>query len=335
MPESKQRSFAFILTIMMLITSVATASVTTNAHSAFAQSIEIDAGLDFAGTTTVSRSSSSSIALWIPPKLLAGENYSGVVTVTEAESYDRDVLLVSDNPGVVRVPERVTIKADMHQAVFNIKAAIEPLSRSSVTASVSAVVSGGVVSRTTSTVYDASVGGGNVIRLLAFGKTALSFARVVVVAPESSGGDYDADEDDGKTTTVTLVYPAGTSRVTIDSRTGYGVADVPLVDGENRISVFGRPGDTIAVTRVPVDPAITVKISSLSTVPAWSPEWGYQRSWVLVDAERNGKPIRGGGDNSFTVTATSSDPDVLEVEQAFWRKSSMLCDLPCAIPIRG
>ncbi len=280
-----------------------------------------------------------SIVLWVPPKMLAGEKYSGVVTVAEPASYDRDVLLVSDNPEVVKVPERVTIKANMHQAIFDIQVvATGQLSRSSTAVSVSAVMSGGLVSKATATVYDASMGAGNAIRLLVFEKTALSFARVVVVAPEgsSSSSSDSGNYDDDKGKEVTLVYPAGTSKVTIDSTTGYGVADVPLVDGDNRISVFGRPGDVITVTRVPVDPAITVKISSLSTVPAWSPEWGYQRSWVLVDAERNGKPIRGGDDNGdFIVTATSSNPDVLEIEQAFWRKSSMSCDLPCAIPIRG
>ncbi|MEP0824632.1 MAG: hypothetical protein HRF40_04030, partial [Nitrososphaera sp.] len=328
MPKSKQRSFAFILLIMMLVALAAITSDTTNARIAYAQSFEIDGGFDFAGTAP---GSSNGIALWVPPKMLTGEKYSGVVTLTEAESYDRDVLLVSDNPGVIKVPERVTIKADMHQAVFDIKVAAEPLSRSSTEATVSAVMSGGVASRAATTVYDASVGAGNAIRLLAFSKTVLSFARVVVVEPESSSGDYGTDEDDGKTT-VTLVYPAGTSKVTIDRKTGYGVADVPLVDGDNRISVFDWPGDAIIVTRIPVDLAITVKISSLSTIPAWSPEWGYQRSWVLVDAERNGKPIRA---DNFIVTATSSDPDVVEVEQAFWRKSSISCALPCAIPVRG
>ncbi|MEP0826033.1 MAG: hypothetical protein HRF40_11155, partial [Nitrososphaera sp.] len=288
--------------------------------------------IGFADDGGSSNDSNARVTLWIPPKMLAGEKYSGVVTVAEPESYDRDVLLVSDNPGVIRVPGRVTIKADMHQAVFDIEVAAQPLSRSSVTASVSAVVSGGVVGKAAAAVYDASVGAGNAIRLLAFGKTALSFARVVVVAPEDSSGDYYGT--DGKKP-VTLVYPAGTSRVAIDRNTGYGVADVPLVDGDNRISVFGMPADVITVTRIPVDPAITVKISSLSTVPAWSPEWGYQRSWVLVDAERNGKPLRAQDNNRFIVTATSSDPDIIEIEGVSWRKSSMLCDLPCAIPIRG
>ncbi|HEX7032895.1 MAG TPA: hypothetical protein VF172_07840, partial [Nitrososphaera sp.] len=280
-------------------------------------------------TDAIVSSDNTSIALWIPPKMLAGENYSGVVTVVETEGYDRDVLLVSDNPAVIKVPERVTIQANMHQAVFDIQVAAESLSRSSESISVSAVMSGGVVGRATAAVYDSSIGVGNAIRLLAFGKTALSFARVVVVVPESTG-NHGADDDDRKE--VTLVYPGGTSRVTIDGRTGYGVVDVPLVDGDNTISVFGSPGDVITVTRVPIDPAITVKISSLSTVPAWSPEWGYQRSWVLVDAERYGKPIRGDG---FIVTTTSSNPDVLEIEGASWGKASIPCALPCAIPIHG
>jgi hypothetical protein len=270
--------------------------------------------------------------------MLTGEKYQGVVTVTDVEGFDRDVLLVSDNPGSVQVPESVAIKANMHQAVFDIQVAAGPLSRSSVTASVSAVMSGGLVSKATTTVYDASaIDSGNSVRLLAFSKTALSFARVVVVMPDSgsgssSGGNSNSNSNNNKE--IALVYPGGMSKVTIDGNTGYGIADIPLVDDDNRISVFGRPGDAITVTRVPVDPAITVKVSSLHTIPAWTPEWGYQTSWVLVDAERSGKPVRGGGGggNGFTVTATSSNPGVIEVEKS---GTMMQCDLPCAIPIHG
>jgi hypothetical protein len=282
--------------------------------------------------------SSGSIAVWVPSKMLTGEKYQGVVTVTDVEGFDRDVLLVSDNPGSVKVPERVAIKANMHQAVFDIQVAAGPLSRSSVTASVSAVMSGGLVSKATATVYDASaIDSGNSVRLLAFSKTALSFVRVVVVMPDSGsgnsgGGNSNSNSNNNKE--VALVYPGGMSKVTIDGNTGYGIADIPLVDGDNRISVFGRLGDTITVTRVPVDPAITVKVSSLHTIPAWTPEWDYQTSWVLVDAERSGKPVRGGGGgvSGFTITATSSNPGVIEVEKS---GTMMQCDLPCAIPIHG
>lgn len=258
------------------------------------------------------------LTVWIPPKMLAGEKYTGVVVVPEVSDLAREVLLVSNNPAVL-VPERVAVEPGMHQALFAIE--VQPgFSLSAVT--VSAVMEG-AFGEASSALYESQAGNSGMVRLLAFNGTSLSFARVVVVAGQPVGSAYPLASTD---TEVTLVYLGGTTIVTVDGEKGYGVADIPLVQGSNRISVFGRPGEEITVTRIPVDPAITVQVSSLSTIPAWTPEWGYQRSWVLVDAERNGKPVRG----DFAVIATSSNPDVLEVE-----KGIIICRLPCAIPVRG
>ncbi len=267
------------------------------------------------------------ISIWIPPKMLPGEKYRGVVVVTETEGFDRRVLLVSDNPNIVMVPGQVTLGADMHQAVFDVEVvAGRQLTRQSVSVSVSAVMPGGFAGKALSTVYDSS-STRDAVRLLAFEKTALPFARVVVVTAAGQAG-YNSEHTDD---VITLVYPGGTTEVTIDSKTGYGVSDVLLpVVGENRISVFDRAGDSIIVTRVPVNPAVTVNATALSIVPAWTPQWGYLTSWVLVDATRDGKPIRG----NFEVTATSSNPDVIEVLNSR-RSGGTMCQLPCAIPIRG
>lgn len=256
--------------------------------------------------------------MWIPPKMLAGERYTGVVVVPEVSDFAKEVLLVSSNPAVM-LPERVNVEPGMHQASFAID--VQPaFSLSALTVS---AVMGGAFGEARSALYDSQAGNSGMVRLLAFNGTSLSFARVVLVGAQPQGSTYTLE---GTDTTVTLVYLGGTVNVTIDGEKGYGIADIPLVQGTNRISVFGRPGEEITVTRIPVDPAITVEVSSLSTIPAWTPEWGYQRSWVLVDAERNGKPLRGG----FEVIATSSNPDVLEVE-----KVVNICSLPCAVPVRG
>lgn len=259
------------------------------------------------------------LTVWVPPKMLAGERYEGVVIVAEISDHARDILLVSSNPAVV-VPERVTVEPGMHQAVFVIDA--QPELSLSTAATVSAVM-GGAFGESSAALYNRQAGNNSMVRLLAFNNTSLSFARVVAVAGQSAGSDYLLNAAD---TVVTLVYLGGTADVTIDNESGYGVVDIPLVDGANRVSVFGRPGEEITVTRLPIEPAITVNVSALSTIPSWTPEWGYQRSWVLVDAERNGKPVRG----DLQVIATSSNPDVLEVE-----KGTTICKLPCAIPVRG
>lgn len=258
------------------------------------------------------------VTVWIPPKMLAGERYTGLAIAAGISDAARQVLLVSSSPAVV-VPERITIEPGMHQATFSID--LQPTSRPA-SATVTAVM-GGAFGEAGAVLYDSQAGANGFVRLLAFNSTSLSFARVVAVAGQPGGIGYQpaATESD-----VTLVYPGGTARVTINGETGYGVADVPLVDGANRISVFGRPGDEITVTRTAVEPAVAVQVTALSMIPAWTPEWGYQRSWVLVDAERNGKPLRG----EFAVIVTSSNPDVLDIE-----KNITTCRLPCAIPVRG
>lgn len=258
------------------------------------------------------------LTIWIPPKMLAGERYTGVVVVPKVSDIAKEVLLVSSNSAVM-VPERVAVEPGMHQVSFAIDVQLG-FSLSSVTVS---AVTGGQFGEASSVLYDSQADNGGMVRLLAFNGTSLSFARVVVVAGQPPGSAYTLA---GTHTDVTLVYPSGTTKFTIDGEKGYGIADIPLVEGTNRVSVFGRPGEEITVTRTPVDRAITVQVSSLSTVPAWTPEWGYQRSWLLVDAERNGKPLRG----DFEVLATSSNPDILEVE-----KGTSICRLSCAIPFRG
>jgi hypothetical protein len=259
------------------------------------------------------------LTVWIPPKMLAGEKYSGVVIVSEVSDFAKDILLVSSNPAVA-VPELITVEPGMHQAVFSID--VQPGLTLSAAATVSAVM-GGAFGEASTALYDRHAGGNSMVRLLAFNSTSLSFARVVVVSGQPAGIDYSSPSTD---TDVTLVYPGGEVTVSIDDMAGYGVIDVPIVDGANRISIFGRPGDSITVTRTPVEVALAVKVAALPTIPSWTPEWGYQKSWILVDMERNGKPVRG----DFEVVATSSNPDILEVE-----KGRSVCSLPCAIPVRG
>src|SRR5690606_13474599 len=208
------------------------------------------------------------LTVWIPPKMLAGESYTGVVIVPEVSDVAREVLIVSNSPAVM-APERVTVEPGMHQTTFAIDVQPE-FSLSTVT--VSAVMEG-AFGESNGALYDSQAGNGGMVRLLAVNGTRLSVARVVVVGQPVGRASPLAGVD----TDVTLVYPGGTKNVTIDGEKGYGVADIPIVEGSNRISVFGRPGDEITVTRIPVDPDITVQVSSLSTIPAWTPEWGYQR----------------------------------------------------------
>lgn len=286
------------------------------------------------------------LIVWIPPKMLTGERYSGVLIVTDAVDYSRTAMLVSSNP-TVKVPERVTVEPGMHQAAFeidlqsgeSIPAGGGGGGSSSDATKISAVMDGGMFGYASAILYD-SINNvedySGMVRLLAFNSTSLPFARVVVAV--AAGWPSGDDDDDDyyyslahADTDVTIAYPGGTKNVTVDSRSGYGVVDIPLVNGPNRISVFGRPGDTITVTRTPVDPAITVKIAALPIIPAWTPEWGYQRSWLLVDAEWNGKPVRG----DFEAIVTSSNPDIIEVEKKGTTTSTYLCGLPCAIPVRG
>jgi hypothetical protein len=257
------------------------------------------------------------LTVWIPPKMLGGERYSGVVIVPETSDHPREVLLLSSSPAVV-VPGRVSVGSGMHQAEFAVD--VQPDLPLSAAATVSAVM-GGAFDEAGATLYDRQAGSNSMVRLLAFNSTSLSFARIVALAGQPAVGDPLSSD-----TVATLVYQGGSAEVTIDGESGYGVADIPLVDGANRISVFGRPGEEIVVTRTPIEHSITVRVSALSAIPAWTPEWGYQRSWVLVDAERNGKPVR----ENLQVIATSSNPDVLEVE-----KEASACRLPCAVPVRG
>ncbi len=106
-PPKKARcppSSSIVISVVIIVMILTSSSMTTIAT---AQNVGFDND----------DSTNASITLWIPPKMLAGEKYSGVVTVAEPEGYDRDVLIVSSNPGVIRVPERVTIKANMHQVL--------------------------------------------------------------------------------------------------------------------------------------------------------------------------------------------------------------------------
>jgi hypothetical protein len=254
--------------------------------------------------------------VWVPSKMMAGEKYEGVVVMTNTTNFARDVLLVSTNSDLV-LPDRVTIPPGVHQAPFDVN--VLPTATNQVVR-VSAV-QGSSLSETGGTIF---VGGSDdlsSIRLLAFNNTNLSFARVVALT--QTGPSFSPPSSN---ITVTLAYPGGLAHTTISSKTGYGVVDVPLIDGANKISVTGRPGDAIVVTRSSIAPAYSVKVSALSTIPAWSPEWGYVGSWVLVDASRDGKPLRG----DFEVIATSSDPGVAEVS-----KNRSMCKLPCAIPVEG
>lgn len=255
--------------------------------------------------------------VWVPSKMMAGEKYQGVVVMTNTTSFARDVLLVSTNPDVL-MPERITILPGFHQAAFDID--VLP-SASNQLVRVSAV-QGSSLTETGATVFASGSDNLNVIRLLAFNNTNFNYARVValtqtreVFAPPSTN------------ITVSLAYPGGVAHAVIDSDTGYGVVDVPLIDGANKISVTGRPGDSIVVTRSAIAPVDSVRVSALSTIPAWSPEWGYVGSWVLVDASRDGKPLRG----NFEVIITSSNPGVVQVVAS----DRLMCSLPCAIPVEG
>jgi hypothetical protein len=254
--------------------------------------------------------------VWVPSKMMAGEKYQGVVVMTNTTSFARDVLLVSTNPDVV-LPSRITIMPGVHQAAFDVNvlpsASTQPLRVSA--------VQGSSVSETGAIVYAGGSDYLNVIRLLAFNNTNLNFARVVALA--QAGTTFAPPVSD---LPVSLAYPGGVAHGVIDRKTGYGVVDVPLVDGANKISVIGRPGDSIVVTRSAIAPVDSVKVSALSTIPSWSPEWGYVGSWVLVDASRDGKPVRG----DYQVIVTSSNPGVVEVSN-----ERTICSLPCSIPIEG
>lgn len=298
--------------------------------------------------------------VWVPAKMIAGEKYQGVVVTTNATDYPRDIILVSSNPDTVSVPYHLTIMPESHQATFNIdvrkQSQQNPIAHYHYSSSyyhhhidslvkISAV-QGTTLSETGTTVYandtttdKLNTDDNNNLRLLAFNNTNLGFARVVALIQSRSYDGFFAIPSTSNRT-VTIAYPGGISHATIDSQTGYGWVDIPLKDGANKISVLGESGsssapiDTITITRTPVTPNYSVKVSALSTIPAWSPEWGYVDSWVLIDASRDGKPLRG----NFEVVATSSDPGIVEVvvPSAPPRNDGrIMCNLPCAIPVRG
>jgi hypothetical protein len=258
--------------------------------------------------------------VWVPSKMMAGEKYQGLVVMTNTTSFARDVLLVSTNPDVV-LPQRITIMPGVHQAAFDIN--VLPSAASSIQLVRVSAVQGSSLTETSATVFAGGSDNLNVIRLLAFNNTNLNYARVVALTQTSNGVFAPPSSN----LTVSLAYTGGVAHTVIDSKTGYGVVDVPLIDGANKISVTGRPGDSIVVTRSAIAPVDSVKVSALSTIPAWSPEWGYIGSWVLVDASRDGKPLRG----NFEVIITSSNPGVVEVVSS----DRLMCSLPCAITVEG
>lgn len=79
--------------------------------------------------------------LWVPPQMIGGEQYRGLVVLDEPSEAARTVLLSSDNPRVAGVPGSVRVPPHSNHGVFEIEAGADGA------ASVSAVVEGRLLSQ--------------------------------------------------------------------------------------------------------------------------------------------------------------------------------------------
>ncbi len=141
--------------------------------------------------TVAAEVQSEGLTVWIPPLMLSGEKYRGVVIVTDVADYSREVMLVSSSPDVV-VPDRVTVEPGMHHGVFDIEVRSPAAAPESSTATVSVVMEG-MFGEASTVLHDKEAAGSKVVRLLAFNSTSLSFARVVAMTERAAGSDYSLD----------------------------------------------------------------------------------------------------------------------------------------------
>ncbi|HEY8111065.1 MAG TPA: hypothetical protein VIG05_09400 [Candidatus Nitrosotenuis sp.] len=85
---------------------------------------------------------SNSADLWAPSDMITGENYEGVVILDTGARYGQTIMLSTNDPAIIKIPESITILPYSNHGIFPIKAV------KGGTATIFAVINGQIIQKT-------------------------------------------------------------------------------------------------------------------------------------------------------------------------------------------